>query len=419
MDILPTILIILVCLASEAFFSGSEIGVVSADRIRLRHQAAKGSRGAKLALRMLERPEWLLSTTLVGTNISVVTNTTMATALVIHLFGEAYSWLAIVIVAPLIWIFGEIVAKSVFQQRADALTPRVIFVLHAASYLFSPILAVFTLLTRLLTKLLGDDKPLNPFTLREEIAAMMEMSAAEGDILPVERRMIRRVFNFGETTAERIMIPLIDVVAVAGDALCGEARRIAVAHAHKRLPVYDERIDRIIGSLNVLDLLEQGDERPIQPFVRDAHFIPGSVSIESLLSDFRQGAGTMAIVVDEFGGARGIVMLEDILEVIVGELEDEFDAPDAAGALLRKLGEGDYLVGAHIELHRLQEEIGIDLPAGNYETLSGFLMAVSKSIPPIGAVIRHQDISFTVERATAQAAQEIRIRWPSPQSRDG
>ncbi len=125
MDILVALLIMVICLMAEAFFSGSEIGIVSADRLKLRHQAAKGSRGARLALRMLEKPEWLLSTTLVGTNIAVVTNTTIATALVIQVFGEQYGWLAILLVAPLIWIFGEIVPKSVFQQRADSLTPRV------------------------------------------------------------------------------------------------------------------------------------------------------------------------------------------------------------------------------------------------------------------------------------------------------
>ena len=419
MDIPLTILIMLVCLAAEAFFSGSEIGVVSTDRIKLRHEAAAGSRGARLALKMLDKPEWLLSTTLVGTNVAVVTNTTMATALMIQLFGEAYSWLAIVIVAPLIWIFGEIVAKSVFQQRADSLTPKVIFVLYAASYVFAPILATFTLLTRLLTRVLGDGKARNPFTLREEIAAMMEMSAADGDILPVERRMIRRVFNFGETTAEQIMVPLIEVVAVSQDERCGEARRIGVESAHKRLPVYNERVDRIVGSLNVLDLLEEEDGRSIAPFVQHAHYVPGSVSIETLLSDFREGAGIMAIVVDEYGGARGIVMLEDILEVIVGELEDEFDAPGATGALLHKIGERDYVVAAHIEVRRLMEEIGIDLPPGNYETLAGFLMAISKSIPHIGAVIRYQDISFTVEQATAQAMQEVRIRWPERDTQCG
>lgn len=413
MDIIMTILIILLCLACEAFFSGSEIGVVSADRIKLRHRAAKGSGGAKLALKMLEKPEWLLSTTLVGTNISVVTNTTMVTALVIHLFGERYSWLAILIAAPLIWIFGEIVAKSIFQQRADTITPIAIYPLRAASYLFLPILVIFTLVTRVLTRLLGNDKPRNPFTLREEITAMMEMSAAEGDILPVERRMIRRVFNFGETTADQIMVPLIAVVAVAIDERCGEARRLAVVHAHKRLPVYNERIDRVVGTLNALDLLEADDEQPLDAFIRSVHYVPGAMSVESLLSGFREGAVSMAVVVDEFGGARGIVMLEDILEVIVGELEDEFDAPRAANTLLRKMGKQDYLVSAHIELARLRDELDIDIPAGNYETLAGFLMTVSRAMPPTGAVIRHQDISFSVERATPQSLQQIRIRWPS------
>ena len=129
MDIFSTISIIILCLLLEGFFSGSEIGVVSADQIKLRHRAAKGSKGAKLALKMLEKPEWLLSVTLIGTNISVVTNTTMVTALMIHLFGENGSWMAIAVAAPLIWIFGEIVPKSVFQQKADVLTPYVIFVL--------------------------------------------------------------------------------------------------------------------------------------------------------------------------------------------------------------------------------------------------------------------------------------------------
>ncbi len=139
MEIPLTLLIMLICLIAEGFFSGSEIGIVSADRMKLRHQAAKGSKGAKLALEMLKNPEWLLSTTLVGTNIAVVTNTTMATALMIQLFGAGYSWLAVVIVAPLIWVFGEIVPKSVFQQQADIITPRAIFVLKACSILFFPI----------------------------------------------------------------------------------------------------------------------------------------------------------------------------------------------------------------------------------------------------------------------------------------
>lgn len=411
MEVIIPLLVMTVCLISEAFFSGSEIAVVSADRMRLRHEAAGGSRGARLALTMLERPEWLLSTTLVGTNISVVLNTTMATALVIHLFGEQYAWLAIVIMAPLIWIFGEIVAKGVFQQRADIITPRAIFVLRAASYVFLPILTVFSFLTRLLAKVLGGGEAGNPFTLREEISMMMDMSSVEGDIQPVERRMIRRVFNFGETTASDIMVPLIDVVGVARGTTCDEARQLAVEHAHKRLPVYEERIDRITGTLNALDLLQEEPNKPIEPFIRQPHFVPGSIGIEKLLSDFRGGAGIMAVVVDEFGGAEGIVMLEDILEVIVGELEDEFDAPETGAAWIRKLGERHYLVSARLSLDRFNDETGLELPTGTYETLAGFLLDVGQSIPRTGTVIHHDGISFTVEHATPEAIHEVRVRW--------
>lgn len=411
MEVVVPLVVMALCLVSEAFFSGSEIAVVSADRMQLRHEAAGGSRGARLALSMLEKPEWLLATTLVGTNISVVLNTTMATALVINLFGEQYAWLAIVIMAPLIWVFGEIVAKGVFQQRADVITPRAIFALRGASYLFLPILSVFSFLTRLLAKAFGGGEAGNPFTLREEISMMMDMSAVEGDIQPVERRMIRRVFNFGETTAADIMVPLIDVVGVARDTTCEEARQLAVKHAHKRLPVYEKRIDRITGTLNALDLLQEEPDKPIEPFVRQPHFVPGSIGIEKLLADFRGGAGIMAVVVDEFGGAEGIVMLEDILEVIVGELEDEFDAPETGAGWVRKIGERHYLASARLSLDRFTEETGLKLPDGSYETLAGFLLDLGQAIPRTGSVIHHDDVSFTVEHATPEAIQEVRVRW--------
>ena len=411
MDILVTILVMIVCLATEAFFSGSEIGIISADRMKLRHQAAKGSRGAKLALSMLKNPEWLLSTTLVGTNISVVANTTMATALAIQLFGKQYSWLAIVIVAPLIWIFGEIVSKSVFQQKANVITPRAIFVLRAASYVFYPILIVFSVLTRVLTRLMGGGERRNPFTLREEIVTLMEVSATGGDIEPAEKTMIRRVFNFGETKADEVMVPLIDVVAVERGATCAEAVALAVEKAHKRLPVYDERVDKMVGTLNALDLLQEDGEQPIEPFVQAARYVPGSKSAEDLLMEFRREGDKMAVVVDEFGGAEGIVTIEDILEEVVGEIEDEFDQLEQTVQWVRKIAERDFVVSARIELDILEEKLGIVLPEGDYETLAGFLIELFREIPSAGVVIPYRDLSFTIERATEQAIQEVRVRW--------
>jgi CBS domain containing-hemolysin-like protein len=410
MDILLTLILILIFLLMEGFFSGSEIGVVSADQMKLRHDAAKGSRGAKLALEMLKKPEWLLSTTLVGTNIAVVSNTTIVTALMIELFGEQNSWLAIILVAPLIWIFGEIVPKSIFQQRANTITPRAIFLLRLFSYMFYPILTVFTLITRLLTWS-SEQKTQNPFILREEILTTLQMPVAEGDIQPVEKDMIQRIFSFSETTAYEVMIPLIDVAAIEQGVTCGEAIALAHAEAHIRLPVYAARVDKVVGVLNALELLDVEPHKPIKSFIRDVRFVPPSKDISELLLDLRKDGDTVAVVVDEFGGAAGLVTMEDIMEEVVEEMEDEYDGDEKPVQWVRKISKKDYIVSARIEIDSLEEELGIQLPKGKYATLAGFLLEKAGEIPAPGTVIKRKGITFTIERSTPQAIQEVRVRW--------
>jgi len=412
MDIFWTVFAMIVCLLSEGFFSGSEIGVVSADQMKLRHQAAKGSKGAKLAMEMLKEPEWLLSTTLIGTNISVVTNTTLATALMIELFGPAGSWLAIALVAPLIWVFGEIVPKSVFQQQADKITPIAIFPLRFFSLLFYPILIVFTTLIHYVTKILGGEGEKNPFTLRKQIMTMLQMPAQEGDIQPVEKTMIRRMFKFSETTAQEVMVPLIDVVAVEKGSNCGQARKIATQSNHVRLPVYDKRIDQIIGLLHTLELLGENVDKSIQSHIRPVRYIPTAKSVKSLLFDLRQDGDVMAIVVDEFGGATGIITIEDIMEEVVEEMEDEYDPKESKGSSwIHKMGAKDYVVSARVELDTLKEELGIELPKGNYATLAGFLLDRACEVPPEGTVIEVHHFSFTIQHSNPRIIKEVRIRW--------
>ena len=404
-------LVMVICLAAEGFFSGSEIGLVSADRNQLRHDAAKGSRGAALALKMLERPEWLLSTTLVGTNIAVVTNTTIVTATMIEVLGPQYSWVAVLLVAPLIWIFGEIVPKSVFQQRSNAVTPYTIFVLKFCSYLFYPVLFVFSLLSRLLAWALGDRQTANPFTLREEIISMMQLPASEGDIRPIEKKMINRLFDFGETTAGAVMVPLIDVAGIEKSAKVGDALQLARDRAHHLLPVYVERVDRIVGQLDCLELLGVDENQPIEAFVQPVDYVPSTRSVQDLLLDMRRERQLMSIVVDEFGGAEGIVTVEDIIEEVVEDLQDEYDTDEHHPQWIKQLGEQDYLVSARIELDTIEDKLGLKLPQGQYTSLSGFLLEKARDIPAVGTVIEHQGVRFTIKRATPRLVQEVRIQW--------
>lgn len=409
--ILLTIVFMVICLLAEGFFSGSEIGVVSADKMKLRHDAAKGSKGAKLALTMLKDPEWLLSTTLVGTNIAVVTNTTLATALMIQFFGASGSWLAVVLVAPLIWICGEIVPKSVFQQRANTITPKAIFVLRFFSYLFYPILIVFSFLARLFSKLVSGQSDQSPFTLREEIKSMIQMSPEEGDIRPEAQTMIRRLFSFGDTKVREIMVPLVDVVGVDRNMTCGEVKKLSAVSNHKRLPVHEGRVDRIVGIVDTMEFLGVDPGQPVETYMKEADYVPVSKPIQSLLADMRREGNVLSVVVDEFGGAEGIVTIEDILEEVVDEFSDEYDSHEKPVQWVRKTGERDYHVSARVELAALEEELGLDLPDGQYASLAGFLLEKARDIPPAGAVIEFQGISFTIERATPQAIQEVRIQW--------
>ena len=419
MDIPIILVLMLICLLLEAFFSGSEIGVISADRIKLRHKAAKGDKGAKLALKMLEKPEWLLSTTLVGTNIAIVTNTSLATLLVVQLFGLQYSWIAVVGVAPLIWVFGEIVPKSVFQQKADVITPRVIYILKWASYLFFPILLFFSTVTKLLARFAGSQKQ-QTFTLRKEIDLMLQMPASGGDVRPVEKNMIRRMFNFSETKVRDIAIPLIDVVSLKSTATCSEAFQLAWEKSHPRLPVYKERSYRIIGMIDAMDFLSNGcgkdSEEPkldlsIKPFIKPVRFIAGSKNVEDLLREFRETGDRLAVLVDEFGAAQGIVTLEDIMERIVGTLDDEYDKHEPKIQLVRQESEKTLLVNPRIDLITLNEEWGLDIPDGAYETLGGFLMEQVGDIPKKGQKVRFKHMTFTIERATDKSMQEVCVEW--------
>jgi CBS domain containing-hemolysin-like protein len=413
-DIWTTALLMIVCLVAEAFFSGSELGIVSADRMKLRHDAAKGSRGARMALEMLEkRPEWLLSTTLVGTNIAVVANSTIATALMISLFGDWGSWLAVALVAPLIWVFGEIVPKSVFQQRADTVTPYVIYALRFFSILFWPILIVFVTLSKLLSHLAGSRVEQNPFTLREQIQSMVQMPPQEGgDIQPIEKTMIRRMFNFSETTVYKVMVPLIDVKAVEKRCTVGEAVRLAVASSHVRLPVYDGRIDCVVGVLNTMDLLGVDPDSPIEGFVSTTRYVPASMSAESMLVELRKDGDAMAVVMDEFGGAEGIVTIEDIIEDVVEDIQDEYDRQEKPAEWFKKIGHNDYLVSARANPAMLMEKLGLKIPGdASYDTVSGLLLGYAHAIPKTGTTIELEGVRFTIQRATPQVIQEVQIRW--------
>lgn len=421
MSLLPIILFLLF----EGLFSGGEIALVASDTHKIRQKARSGSRSAIIALKLLDKPEWFLSTTLTGTNLCEVSNTAFITALFISHYGiEKGELLSILIMIPLILIMGEIVPKSIFQHHADIIAPKIAWFIWIASWVFYPIVFVLSKVSRgavhTLTRRTGI--AYSPYITKEGLEFLLKDEGDGGDIMKSEKDMIERIFDFSDATAGQIMIPLSNVTALPSGMTLKEATGITAEKGYSRIPVYSDQIFNITGILHTFELLEAyyerdtdassltGDE-PIERFIRkDILYVPESKLASELFLELQRSGEHMAIVVDEYGGTIGIVTIEDILEEIVGEIDDEYQ--DEGKILYRKVGPGKYLFNAQTNMDRIRELIPLDITQGDYETLGGFLLNKMGEIPKRSETVREGEILFVIEDADMKSIKEVLIVLP-------
>ncbi len=413
MDILFYVTIFFLCLVLEAFFSGSEIALISANAKKIRKEPHLSPSRIKMTLQLLKNRERLLATTLCGTNLSVITNSILITSLFLHFFearGEIY---AIIILSPLLLIFGEIIPKTLFQQRATTIAPWVSYPVWLSSYFFYPIVILMTKITHIIFFLLGTKKPgETPFVTREELRLILKMSKKGSDLTKGELTMIDRLFDFSHTLVKEAMIPLVEVAAVEDTATTKEVIDIISKKGYSRLPVYHERIDNIVGIINSYDLLDLPyNGQSITPLIRTVPYVPESKPIDELLIEMQKKRSHLTIVVDEYGGTVGIITIEDILEEIVGEIKDEYDTDKK---LYRKIGWNRYLINARMEVDQIRELLPLSLPDGDFETLGGFLLEKFGHIPKPGEIAKHQNLTFTIVSADERSIREVRINVGKP-----
>jgi len=410
-----TILIILLCVLAEAFFSGSEIALVSVDRIRLRHNAKIGHRSSQMAMKLLNKPELVLGTTLIGTNLCTVINTTLATATCYQIWGESGLIIAILGMSFINWIFAEIVPKSIFQQYSNVIVLKIARPLRIVSLILTPLVRIFAgLASYIATSLGGRPNSKLPFISKDELKILMRIND-QGDVKPNERKMIDRLLSFKEKKAEDVMVPLIHVTALPEKATVTEAIRAISSSKHRRLPVYRERIDKVIGILNSFDIIGEPQHTPIRRFIRPVFYAPPNMNINVLFEQLKKSGNNMAIIVDEYGGAKGVVTIEDILEEVVGELEDEYDQ---VRTHYKFQNDGTINVSGQMEVREINERFGLGLPEGDYETISGLLIASMQKIPRPGEVFKTPDATLTVTRASQRLIHEIQIRKKKPATAD-
>ncbi len=393
----------------EAFFSGSEMALVAANDKRLKLLADEGSRGAKQALRLLAEPEWLFSTTQLGINICSVSNAVLTTALLLQILGPGREWLAIAILAPILLFFGQLLPKNLFRQHATGLAPRLAPPLLLVRYLLYPLVAAGALLSGRAQRLAGVAEPRSPYVTREEFLLLLGQAEGGGPTLELraaEKKLILKMFSFTRTAVREALVPLIEVSAVPEQASVAEALEVFREKPYSRLPVYRERIDDIVGVLNSFDLLGAEPAASIIRFRRPAHYVPETKRVDELLVDMQRKRLHLAVVVDEYGGAVGIVTVEDLLEEIMGEIRDEFEPEQRR---LVRLGEGRYLASARLEIDELNERLGVGLTKDGYETLGGLILQRLGRVPGAGEVLREGRLTMTVRSATERAIKEVEL----------
>ncbi len=406
-------LIFIPLLLLEGFFAASEIALVSANRRRLQHLAEAGHRGARRALSLLARPEYFLATTLVGAYMAAMANTVLLTAVFLNIWGSSGVYAAMVLLPPLLLVFGEITPKSIGRQQANRLVLSLSPVLYIISWIFYPITFVFAVVSRAALLLTGARRtsPL-PFITREDLHLVVQRGGPEMDLETPERRILNRILHFSLRTAKDVMVPLVRVEAIPDTLTVAQALEEFRISRFARLPVYHRRIDSLEGVVHGIDLLgEETSGRPIRPYIRPIHYVPEVKKIDRLLIEMQRSGIHLAAVVDEYGGAAGIVTIEDLLEEVVGEIADEFDQEVSP---YKKLDDGHYLINARTEITELNEALHLDLPPGDYETLAGFLIAQAEELPRPGEQLRYRHLRFIVRQAEARLIKEVELFVDKP-----
>ena len=401
----------------QGFFSGSEIALVNADRLRLRHLANKGHRGARLVLKMFQHPEVMLGTTLVGTNLSLVTLTTLGTLLAVHLFGGYGDLVALLVYSPLFLVLGEVVPKSVYQQKADTLAPVIVYPLRLFSLIFYPVVIIFSATARIVARALGVSPPKQSlFTTREQVRLMLEGAEQAANVDIFDRERLISAVRFASTTVGEVMIPIGEVIMLSWREDLDEAIVTARKHGFFRLPVYEDEPGHLIGiaSFAFWELMDPTlRERQLADFIRPVTYVVKNQLVDEIIGDLQARDDRMAIVIDEFGSAIGIITLEDILEQVVGEVAklgySLGENPPRRKPVIENLGTERYRVDGRVLLSDLTERIGVDFSSGPVLTVGGLLINRLRHLPKVGESIYVSGYRFTVESVLDRGAATVLI----------
>jgi CBS domain containing-hemolysin-like protein len=394
-----------------ALLSAAEMAFIAANRVRLRHLAETGDAVSARYLEAFRSPERMLSTAMMGVTISHIAASSFATWALLPIAG---GWTAVVVtvtLVPVMLVFGEVIPKTAARERSTALIRRLFPVLQLATMVLAPISWGARALVGGALRAVGLRRATTrEFVSREELKLLLQLEPTEADVTSTEAEMIDKIFDLGETAVREIMVPLVDVAALPENATPDDAVRLIQERGFSRLPVYADRELNIVGVVTTMDLLRRGAEaRDLKTLMRPATYAPETKRIDELLTEMQKGRVQLAVVVDEYGAAVGIVTIEDIVEQIVGEIQDEHDKTPSA---VERLPDGSYRVAGRERIEDLNDALDWTLPTGDFETVAGLVLASLHRLPRVGEEFQVGRQTFTVLEADQRRILTVRITPP-------
>ncbi len=411
-------------LALSAIFSGSETALTAASRAKLRARAEKGSAGAARALKLTEDTERLIGSVLLGNNLVNILATSLATALLTRLLGDGGVAMATLVMTLLVLIFAEVLPKTYAITAPEKAAARASRLMALAVLLFAPMVNVVRALVRLILRLFGvrADPESRILALREEIAGAITLGHDEGTVEKEDRDRILGALDLGDRSIEEVMRHRSEVEMIDVSLPPQEVLRIALQSAHTRLPLYRDNPENVVGVLHAKDLLRAiyarsraaaPGEDPFADFdvlevAMKPYFAPETTPLDDQMRQFLRRKTHFALVVDEYGVLQGVITLEDILEEIVGEITDEFDADD--NQAIQRSDSGDWLVDGAVTIRDLNRATDWALPDDEANTVAGLVIHEAQCIPEAGQVFSFHGFRFEVVERKANRITRLKIR---------
>ena len=410
-----SILIIALSLVAIAILSGSESSFIAVNKIRIRSLLEKGDSRARAVQKILDEHDKFFSAVILSGNLFTVLATSIGTALSLKYFGENGIIIATIMMTFLTVIFGELAPKTFAVTHSEKVSLLLARPLAFYIRLISPLVWIFKITSNLIIRMLGGKKKsVSPFVTEEEIKTMINIGEEEGTLEEEEKQMLHKVFAFGDKVVTEAMVPRTEIVSISDDSTVGDALKLVLEEGYSRYPVVKENIDSVTGILYVKDIVKQMAQgkienyTPITEIVREAYYIPENKMVTELLDEMQKNKFQIAIVMDEYGGTAGLITLEDIMEEIVGGLQDEFEAMEGEKDV-EIIDERTSIVAGQTGLDEINELVGSELVSEDFHTIGGFVFGLFRRLPKVGEQVRYHNLRFLILEMEDRKISKVKI----------